>query len=228
MRGFLRSRYGFTLIELLIVVAIIAILAAIAVPNFLEAQIRSKVSRVKADMRSFATALESYCVDNNAFPMPHLYYPLNQWQGFMQYLHVLSTPVAYMTSTMVLDPFYPDTFSTQGGTPGWGGTLPPGWRPTFRYFDYQGEAGSWMAGCHPGVQRRGAVINSFGPNMTPDGAEHYPYFEEYPDRWPEGTSGVPGTWGSYIDTLYDPTNGTRSSGDVGRCVGELRGSVMGQ
>ncbi len=59
---------GFTLIELLIVVAIIAILAAIAVPNFLEAQVRSKVARVKADQRSMATALESYFIDNNAYP----------------------------------------------------------------------------------------------------------------------------------------------------------------
>ncbi|MEO8376979.1 MAG: prepilin-type N-terminal cleavage/methylation domain-containing protein, partial [Candidatus Sumerlaeota bacterium] len=59
---------GFTLIELLIVVAIIAILAAIAVPNFLEAQTRSKVSRVKADMRSIATAVEAYRIDNNTYP----------------------------------------------------------------------------------------------------------------------------------------------------------------
>jgi prepilin-type N-terminal cleavage/methylation domain-containing protein len=59
---------GFTLIELLIVVAIIAILAAIAVPNFLEAQVRSKVSRAHSDMRSLATAIESYMVDNNKFP----------------------------------------------------------------------------------------------------------------------------------------------------------------
>jgi prepilin-type N-terminal cleavage/methylation domain-containing protein len=60
---------GFTLIELLIVVAIIAILAAIAVPNFLEAQVRSKVSRAHSDMRSLATAIESYMVDNNGFPV---------------------------------------------------------------------------------------------------------------------------------------------------------------
>jgi prepilin-type N-terminal cleavage/methylation domain-containing protein len=60
---------GFTLIELLIVVAIIAILAAIAVPNFLEAQVRSKVSRAKADMRSYSTGIESYYVDNNIYPV---------------------------------------------------------------------------------------------------------------------------------------------------------------
>lgn len=63
----LRGR-GFTLIELLIVVAIIAILAAIAVPNFLEAQTRAKVARTLTDMRTIRTGLESYAVDNNKYP----------------------------------------------------------------------------------------------------------------------------------------------------------------
>jgi prepilin-type N-terminal cleavage/methylation domain-containing protein len=64
----MKRHSAFTLIELLIVVAIIAILAAIAVPNFLEAQIRSQVSRVQGDMRSLAVAIESYRVDTNAYP----------------------------------------------------------------------------------------------------------------------------------------------------------------
>jgi type II secretion system protein G len=64
----LKRIQGFTLIELLIVVAIIAILAAIAVPNFLEAQTRSKVSRVKSDQRTMSNALEAYYVDNNSYP----------------------------------------------------------------------------------------------------------------------------------------------------------------
>ncbi len=56
---------GFTLIELLIVVAIIGILAAIAVPNFMNAQIRAKVARSQADMKSMGTAIGSFRIDQN-------------------------------------------------------------------------------------------------------------------------------------------------------------------
>ncbi len=64
----MKSRLGFTLIELLIVVAVIAILAAIAVPNFLEAQVRSKVSRTRADMAAVSSAIRSYYADHNRYP----------------------------------------------------------------------------------------------------------------------------------------------------------------
>jgi type II secretion system protein G len=104
-----RKFKGFTLIELLIVVAIIAILAAIAIPNFLAAQVRSKVSRVKADVRSIATALECYRTDNTAYPSTWLdlgggLEPL-PWE---QRLVPLSTPISYISSVPV------DAFRAQG------------------------------------------------------------------------------------------------------------------
>jgi prepilin-type N-terminal cleavage/methylation domain-containing protein len=127
-----KGRLGFTLIELLIVVAIIAILAAIAVPNFLEAQTRAKVSRVLADQRTMATALESYAVDWNRAIVDidesqnsSIIYPRGQpewWWGiqvpgatdpnrtammtarFNRQWSQLTTPIAYITS-IPKDPF---------------------------------------------------------------------------------------------------------------------------
>lgn len=89
------EKNGFTLIELLVVVAILAILAAIAVPNFLEAMTRAKVSRVSSDLRTAATCLEAYAVDHNAYPEP---------------LRVLSTPIAYAS-----DAYAPDAFANPNG-----------------------------------------------------------------------------------------------------------------
>jgi type II secretion system protein G len=63
-----RNAKGFTLIELLIVVAIIGIIAAIAIPNLLNAIDRGKQKRTMADLRSIGTAIEEYSIDNNFYP----------------------------------------------------------------------------------------------------------------------------------------------------------------
>jgi prepilin-type N-terminal cleavage/methylation domain-containing protein len=65
-----KKGFGFTLIELLIVIAIILILISIALPNFLSAQTRARVTKVMGDERSVGLALESYRSDFKKFPVP--------------------------------------------------------------------------------------------------------------------------------------------------------------
>lgn len=110
MKDATASRAGFTLIEVIIVVAILAILAALVVPNMLEAQTRSKVSRAKADLATLRTALEAYAVDHGT-------YPLNRGGlGFSGALIRLTKPTRYL-EVLPKDPFADDAgyFYTAAG-----------------------------------------------------------------------------------------------------------------
>ncbi len=101
MRG--EKNTAFTLIELLIVVAIIGILAAIAVPNFINAQIRAKVAKAESEMRSITSALETYRVDNGIYPPWKLSDGTNKNPINLRFIP-LTTPVSYMSS-IPQDPF---------------------------------------------------------------------------------------------------------------------------
>jgi prepilin-type N-terminal cleavage/methylation domain-containing protein len=64
IQKFQRKRGGFTLVEIMIVVAIIALLAAIAIPNFLRARKRSEATRILEDLRMLDSATDQYAIDN--------------------------------------------------------------------------------------------------------------------------------------------------------------------
>lgn len=175
----MKSGNAFTLIELLIVVSIIAILAAIGVPNFLEAQTRSKVSRTKADFQAVASALESYHVDHSHYPQQAT--SGNTWER----LYVLSTPVAYITTGALPDPFCREK----------AGDI------YYRYSNYmKGESGA--------ATPEGAEVLRWGlRGRGPDGV-----MERSQDTLLAGGRIAP-------NSVYDPTNGTVSRGDVQRTGG---------
>jgi prepilin-type N-terminal cleavage/methylation domain-containing protein len=77
-----KRRGGFTLVEIMIVVAIIALLAAIAVPGFLRARKRSQASRVINDLRLIDSAVDQYAIENNkssGFPVP-----ATEWSKYLK------------------------------------------------------------------------------------------------------------------------------------------------
>ena len=195
------SRKAFTLIELLIVVAIIAILAAIAVPNFLEAQVRSKVARVKTDMRSIATAIECYTVDNNRPPIDWYEFAVVLGRQDPTYFGPwawLTTPIAYITS-IPDDPF---TLFAQGQGTGGG----KDYGKKFAYGDTV-----WWSSDDPAV---GAgykwFMRSIGPSLV------NPTTETAGENWWIENNLRATTPQDRVKFVYDSTNGTKSIGLIAR------------
>ncbi|MCE5229539.1 prepilin-type N-terminal cleavage/methylation domain-containing protein [bacterium] len=197
---------AFTLIELLIVVAIIAILAAIAVPNFLEAQTRARVSRVVGEARTVGIALESYCVDNRAYPPDGSnrgwYYPTfaMRWGDTYYSGQYLTTPISYVTDIPI------DIFNTNAEITGYVSSQTQGLR----------------VGQHYAVQKYTTNDGAQTSGSIP-WAKEKPFYDKLKNAawmtWSIGPSHNIGK-NSLGDACwmipYDPTNGTVSNGGIWR------------
>lgn len=208
---------GFTLIELLIVVAIIAILAAIAVPNFLEAQTRARVARVNADLRTLKTGIESFQVDTNMYPK--CYFENNNnlnpgdlvpeapdrltfanWakssigSGTTKRNFTLTTPVAYLQNIPV------DAFAEQNGM----------------LYGY-GNANQiayivWSLG-PDGLQDIGATLDKSSYNTISNDVSGWKTNTIFsPQNTTSKNAKVPNA--NLLDITYEASNGTTSKGDV--------------
>ncbi|MGF1573737.1 MAG: type II secretion system protein [Sumerlaeia bacterium] len=195
------SPNAFTLIELLITVAIIAILAAIAVPNFLEAQTRSKVARAKADLRTLSLVIETYSVDFGRPPFDGN--PGSAHYGWVEAFKQLTTPVAYIT-TIPTDVFQdgqaPETLRL-------GHTNFLGNRHSYdyatRFWEDVDNGGSQAANWERNMRNSTYKLTSSGPDTD--------FIND-------------GSFFGFRD-LYDPTNGTVSLGDIVRSQANINSTL---
>ena len=187
---------GFTLVDLLIVLAIIAILAASVFPNFLEARVRSKVSRAKAGMRLVDAALEAYRIDHIGYPPfgaedPDIDFIPGVEPQFLE-PHWLTTPMAYLSNiSSMIDPFRnqspPDHWLFSWGEIHWKMYNYSNF-DDIRYQDNEwlhDRYGDWRLTCSgPDTWRFNSALE--GPDSSP----------------------------VFAVIVYDPTNGTVSVGDI--------------
>ncbi len=212
----MHRKSGFTLIELLIVIAIILILIAIALPNFLEAQMRAKVTASQGELRSLGIAIESFRIDYNEMLVDFwdegdtdAIQRLRRWNFCSPFnladevrnqrciLANLTSPVSYITS-IPDDPFGGDVTETSD-------RLVAALDGTYFYGDNEAD----IPGDDHGI---GALKNpqAWFFNLRALGEDEWVLLGRGPDSRVEELDG-----GDRFRGLpYSPTNGTRSRGDI--------------
>ena len=214
---------GFTLIELLVVVSIISILAAMAVPNYLNAQTRAKWAVVKSDMRTLTVAIESYAVDHADYPIRRDFTTARPFMPLLadqaRQMSALTTPISYISSLPV-DPFVKNQIpadlnarSTQCQAMS---DYQPRGKRLIDYFDpWQAKETLRNDQVIPRELRRSYLTIPDGTyaliSVGPDG-----YFGVGNRGFPGGSPCQPWEYQATFYQTYDPTNGVSSTGNVYR------------
>jgi len=218
-QGLSRSPKGFTLLELLIVVAIIAILLSIGIPNYRNARIRGRVAAAHSNLKRVETALDWYASDHGAYPTTMSMHPRDPLALLANpQLRVLTTPVAYLNGGSLRDPF--GVVESQINTPTLSSNndfpklVQPNEERSLLYFHYPSLA--YRLGA-PSISMNGSSAVSIGPDRKDSLGAYRPFGS---DLFAANLT----TYGfaSPLDTVYSPTNGSASPGDIARFVGEAR------
>ncbi len=207
---------GFTLIELLIVIAIILILISIALPNYMEAQIRARLTNTRACLHAYRTANEAYNSDFGTY-IPDVdggetvkggFGDWSAWWarnrkincstvGEMCTYAMLTTPIPYMKRPC-FDPFLNEKGDKRAGK-------------EFSLPEYTSYLSGYSSGMGPQRKAWGEqyglryVILSRGPDLDTDNGD-WNYLWLYLGSHQHHITGVP--------TIYCSTNGTYSNGDM--------------
>ncbi|MBD3266772.1 prepilin-type N-terminal cleavage/methylation domain-containing protein [bacterium] len=196
-----RTPKAFTLIELLIVVAIIGILAAIAVPNFLNAQLRAKIARTNGDLKALSSAIDAYFLDTNFHP--------NNRSHLTVHLHGLTTPISYISTVGFRDIFKAEQGNTGNNQESY---------LYFNYFYHPNPPNGWNTWMHnvnrADLSTKGYCLASWGPDRNQDAIE-WVYIQNRMGNEKAGNL-----------RIYHPSNGLISQGDIGRWGGNVPGVQM--
>lgn len=204
-----RTTRGFTFVELVLVATIVAILCAIAIPNFFEAKIRGAAARSKADLMVIKLAVDAYRMENRMFPLNSV---PGKASGYD--LIALTTPVPYLTHLPSDVYTLPDTWSGHRNR-----RFP--FPEPYRYYNavqvspeegleilgprsflFDGFVAAVIYGRGPGTR----FTRDPGGRTGPDGTnvvEGEPFTEFLPD-------------GKARLLVYESTNGSSSAGDIYR------------
>lgn len=219
----IQNRTGFTLIELLMVVALIAILVMLALPNFLDSQTRARVSRAKGDFHAIAMALELYHVDHAKYPKGNhssrVLNPVPERYGYRPTLERLTTPIAYLDGG---ESVFFDAFKAEWR---YGGAklddrdpidVPPGslYNKQLYWYAARNETGAaeWDQPNDPDPSW--FYLESAGPDLAHHNAGTFLYTLKSDTTYNRAKVGK---------MIYDPSNGTTSRGSIWKPGGTQKG-----